>query len=64
MDPHFEGEAEESGGVSTPSSDEGIVLWTLAIMAAVALFVSGAYYLRYATDNAQSSVEEPGEDPH
>ena len=65
VDPQFEGAGEESGGISTPASDQGIVLWTLAIMAAVALFASLAYYLRFATDNAQSSLEEPGEDePH
>jgi methionine-rich copper-binding protein CopC len=64
VDPEFEGGAEEPGGVSTPSTDQGIVLWTLAILAAVALFVSGGYYLRFATDNAKSSVEEPGDDQH
>ena len=63
VDPQFEG-AEESGVISTPATDQGIVLWTLAIMAAVALFVSLAYYLRFATDNAQSSLEEPGGDEH
>ena len=64
VDPEFEGEAEESGGVSTPSTDQGIVLWTLVILAATALFVSGAYYLRFATDNAKSSLEEPGDEHH
>ncbi len=64
VDPEFEAEAEPSDGPSTPSTDQGIVLWTLAILAATALFVSGAYYLRFATDNARSSLEASGEDHH
>ena len=43
--------------VSEPRSDESIVLWTLAIMASIAAFVMGLYFLRVATGNARSSIE-------
>lgn len=42
-------------------SSESIVLWTVAILGGVALFALLAFYLRVATDNAQSSLEEPSE---
>lgn len=44
-----------------PRSGQSIVLWTVAIMAAAALFALLLFYLRVATGNAQSSLEEPGE---
>ena len=43
--------------VSEPRSDESIVLWTLAVMASIAVFVMGLYFLRVATGNDRSSVD-------
>jgi methionine-rich copper-binding protein CopC len=47
---------------SPPRSSESIVLWTFVILAAVALFTTLGYYLRFATDNSRSSVDLPEED--
>ena len=49
---------------SPPRSSESIVLWTLVILGAVAVFTLLGYYLRYATDNARSSVEPQGDEHH
>jgi methionine-rich copper-binding protein CopC len=58
-------EEEEVGeAVEEPRSAESIVLWTVAVMLAIALFAMLLYYLRVATDNAQSSVEEPSDSQH
>lgn len=53
--PAVEGPAGEA------RSSESIVLWTVAILGGAALFALLAFYLRVATDNARSSLEEPGD---
>lgn len=59
------GEDEKAEAVvGEPRSEESIVLWTIAVMLAIALFTLLLYYLRVATDNAKSSVEEPGDSHH
>ena len=50
--------------VGEPRSEQSIVLWTVAIMSAIAIFVLLLYYLRVATDNAQSSLQEPDDSHH
>ena len=42
-----------------PRSSQAIVLWTIAVVLAVALFASLLYYLQIETGTARSSVEEP-----
>ena len=50
--------------VSEPRSTQSIVLWTIAIIIAVGLFALLLFYLRVATDNAKSSLEDPGDSQH
>lgn len=55
---------DEVAPVGEPRSSESIVIWTIMILAGVALFSVLAYYLRYATDNARSSIADSDEAPH
>ena len=57
-------EDAEVAAVGEPRSQQSIVLWTVAIMVAIALFALMLYYLRVATDNAQSSVQEADDSHH
>ena len=50
--------------VAEPRGVESIVLWTIVILLAVALFGLLLFYLRVATDNARSSLEPPDESAH
>lgn len=64
IEPGLEEEEAGEAVVGEPRSEESIVLWTIAVMLAIALFVLMLYYLRVATDNAKSSLEEPGDSHH
>ena len=64
IEPGIEEEEAEEAVVGEPRSEESIVLWTIAVMLAIALFALMLYYLRVATDNAKSSVEEPPDSHH
>lgn len=57
-------EEPEVAAIGDPRSQQSIVLWTVAIMIAIALFAMLLFYFRVATDNAQSSVEESDESQH
>ena len=57
-------EEPEVTAVGEPRSEQSIVLWTVAIMLAIALFALLLFYFRVATDNAQSSVEESDDSQH
>ncbi len=63
VEPGFEAEAPavEAG---EPRSSQSVVLWTIAVVLAAALFASLLYYLRVETGTAQSSVEEPDPPEH
>lgn len=44
-----------------PRSGQSIVLWTVVVMAAIALFALLLFHLRVATGTAESSLEDPSE---
>lgn len=57
-------EEPDVAAVGEPRSEQSIVLWTIAIMIAIALFAMMLFYFRVATDNAQSSVQESDDAQH
>ena len=62
VEPGADPEEEEPAlATEEPRSGQTIVLWTVAVIGAVALFALLLFHLRVATGNAQSSLEEPGE---
>lgn len=64
VEPGFEAEAAPAVEAGEPRSSQSIVLWTIAVVLAVALFASLLYYLQVETGTAQSSVEEPDPPEH
>lgn len=63
IEPGFE-EVEPAVEASEPRSEQSIVLWTVAVMLAIAVFVLMLYFLRVVTDNARSSVDTPDDSHH
>jgi methionine-rich copper-binding protein CopC len=66
IEPGAEPEAHDVAAdvAGEPRGTESIVLWTIVILLAVALFGLLLFYLRVATDNARSSLEPPDDPSH
>ncbi len=64
VDEHFVAPVLDIESTGPPRTSQSIVLWTLAILFGVALFTLLGYYLRFATDNARSSIDLPEDDHH